>query len=324
MLYKDRVYRDIELNDKLVLDIINSKAFQRLKEINQHAISSFIMPKMDITRFEHCIGVYLLLKKLGADYEEQIAGLLHDISQTAMSHVQDFLFNRENHDYHEEHFERILTESEIPEILEKNNVSSKNILNQEKYTLLENEYPDLCADRVDYFYRDCLMYGLLTKEGVDNSLNNLRIFNNEIVFNDKDSAHFFATAYIKANKEMWSNTMHIFWYNVMAGIMEIGLKHNIITENDFFLTDTLVYNKLKSSNNHEIKERFKLLNTNISLISDKKNFDFHLKPKPRIVDPKIMVNNQLVRLSQLDGKYKEEMDKYKKELEQGYFVRIIK
>ena len=35
----------------------------------------------------------LLIKKLGGSVEEQIAGLLHDVSHTAFSHVIDYVFD---------------------------------------------------------------------------------------------------------------------------------------------------------------------------------------------------------------------------------------
>jgi HD superfamily phosphohydrolase len=36
-------------------------------------------------------SVLLILNKLGVDYKEQIAGLLHDISHKSFSHVYDWI-----------------------------------------------------------------------------------------------------------------------------------------------------------------------------------------------------------------------------------------
>ena len=51
------------------------------------------VPVQERDPFEHSLGVYLLLRRLGADRREQVAGLLHDISHTAFSHAVDFLIS---------------------------------------------------------------------------------------------------------------------------------------------------------------------------------------------------------------------------------------
>jgi len=50
------------------------------------------------TRFDHSVGVMLLIRKLGAGsspasalLKEQVAALLHDVSHTAFSHVIDYV-----------------------------------------------------------------------------------------------------------------------------------------------------------------------------------------------------------------------------------------
>ena len=55
-----------------------------------------------MTRFEHSLGVFALLRRLRAPRREQVAGLLHDISHTAFSHAVDFVFTSEEQDHHEQ------------------------------------------------------------------------------------------------------------------------------------------------------------------------------------------------------------------------------
>ncbi|MBI1961369.1 MAG: HD domain-containing protein, partial [Parcubacteria group bacterium] len=89
----DRVYGRWEVRDPLALSLIALPAFQRLYQVGQYGSYWFGLPNANTNRAEHSLGVYYLLKHFGASYEEQIAGLLHDISHTVFSHVIDYVYN---------------------------------------------------------------------------------------------------------------------------------------------------------------------------------------------------------------------------------------
>ncbi|MBI2636570.1 MAG: HD domain-containing protein, partial [Parcubacteria group bacterium] len=89
----DRVYGRWEVRDPLALSLIALPAFQRLYQVGQYGSYWFGLPHANTNRAEHSLGVYYLLKHFGASYEEQIAGLLHDISHTVFSHVIDYVYN---------------------------------------------------------------------------------------------------------------------------------------------------------------------------------------------------------------------------------------
>ena len=87
MEYVDSVYGMIQIDDPAVRALIASPSLQRLKEIDQAGFLTPFRPEEDkITRFEHSVGVYVLLKLYGASLEEQVSGLIHDVSHTAFSH----------------------------------------------------------------------------------------------------------------------------------------------------------------------------------------------------------------------------------------------
>ncbi|MFP9052094.1 HD domain-containing protein, partial [Enterococcus faecalis] len=86
--------------DGVLEELIKSAPVQRLKGIYQGGASFLVNRKWNVTRYEHSIGVMLLIKKLGGTIEEQIAGLLHDVSHTAFSHVVDVVFENQAEDYH--------------------------------------------------------------------------------------------------------------------------------------------------------------------------------------------------------------------------------
>ena len=107
----------------------------------------------------------LLIRQLGG-LQEQVAGLLHDVSHTAFSHVVDVVLENEAEDYHEAIFMDVIKQSSIPAILEKYGYEVENILDTSRWSLLEQSAPALCADRIDYTLRDRYFYGNLALEDI--------------------------------------------------------------------------------------------------------------------------------------------------------------
>src|SRR3954462_4493946 len=101
MRWNDRVYGDVSIDHPAILALIACPTFQRLRGIRQAGPSACAFPFKTVTRFEHSLGVHLLLRRLRADGREQVAGLLHDISHTAFSHAVDFVFSTEEQAHHE-------------------------------------------------------------------------------------------------------------------------------------------------------------------------------------------------------------------------------
>ncbi|MBM6839058.1 HD domain-containing protein, partial [Clostridium saudiense] len=166
--------------------------------IHQGGAIYLVNPNWNITRYEHSVGTMIFIKMIGGTLEEQIAGLLHDISHTAFSHVVDFALNKSNEDYHEEIFERIVESSDIPKILTKYGYDYKDILyNDNKWTLLERLAPALCADRIDYTLRDMYSYGYISLVAIQNFLESLQIVDKEIVINSISAAEWFVNTYYK-------------------------------------------------------------------------------------------------------------------------------
>src|SRR3989344_3073265 len=233
MLIKDKIYGDQIIENQLILDIVNTPEMQRLKGINQYGTYAFVSEMFNTTRFEHCLGVYFLLKKFNASFEEQIAGLIHDIPHTVFSHVVDYVYgDAEKQEYHENHHSRIIKNSKISYLLKKNNIDAEPILNENNFPLLEKEIPDLCADRLDYFMRDTFTL-------------------------KKSTAKDIANKFMDTNLSFWGIGFQAGSFQLLADIFKIGLKNDIITEDDFFTTDNEIIEKLKQSGNKQRLKDFK-------------------------------------------------------------------
>src|SRR5512141_2948426 len=118
MLYSDSIYGEIEIDESVLLDLVSTQALQRLRGVLQHGITALIGITPPVTRFDHSVGVLLLVRRLGGSLAEQIAALLHDVSHTAFSHVIDYVVDgHDSQSYHEEWKEPYLLGSDVPEIL---------------------------------------------------------------------------------------------------------------------------------------------------------------------------------------------------------------
>ena len=158
MIVEDILYGSFEIEEILVA-LISSEEIQRLKDVHMAGPAILINSAWNETRYEHSIGVMLLIKKLGGTLEEQIAGLLHDISHTAFSHVVDLVLYNETDDYHEQIKARLIEQSLIPTILKQHGFDYKKLLfDDEKWHLLEQKAPLLCCDRIDYTLREVYRY----------------------------------------------------------------------------------------------------------------------------------------------------------------------
>ncbi len=99
-IINDPVHGFIEIPRGVILELIDTDAFQRLRRIRQLALSSLVYPGAVHSRFNHCIGAFHLtrqaldiLKSKGVDISPEefegtlIAILLHDIGHGPFSHA---------------------------------------------------------------------------------------------------------------------------------------------------------------------------------------------------------------------------------------------
>jgi len=319
----DRVYGLQEITDSAAIELINSKALQRLKGISQEGTYS-LTHGFDITRLEHSIGVYLLLKKFNASRKEQLAGLIHDVNHPVFSHVCDFVFGSQaEEDFQDRHFKEFINETELPGILEKHGFKIKELLDLHSFKLLERQIPELCADRIDYILRSFIMQKLASLEKINAFLNALAVNRACFVFNDKALAKEFALLFIKVNNEYYASPYGTAMFCLLADAMKLGLKKGIISKADLFSTDEFVYGKLADSKDSEIINKLELISKKTIVKEDDKAFDYCTVKKQRFVDPGILLEGSVKRLSELDEGFNKALNQLKKSGKE-YKLRVLK
>ncbi|GAA0100969.1 HD domain-containing protein [Paraclostridium bifermentans] len=319
----DYIYGEFELEDVLI-ELINCDAVQRLKYIHQVGATYLIKEELNVNRLEHSIGVMLLIRMLGGSLKEQIAGLLHDISHTAFSHVIDFVFDNSDEDYHELIFDEVVINSKIPCILNKYGYDFKEILeNEEQWTILEKKAPRLCADRVDYTLRDMYKYGFTNKSEINEFLKNIQVVNGEIVTNDIESARWFLELYYTEVIDFFMNPINGYSYDKLSSAIKIAIDENELNLKDILKTDNEVIDILNRSENNKIKSLMKSLNKNVKLRINEDKYDIFIKGKTRLIDPGVGIRGKVYSLSELDNSVELINTKAKAKMEKGVYIEIL-
>ncbi|MDQ0352275.1 HD superfamily phosphohydrolase [Alkalibacillus filiformis] len=325
MLITDQLYGSYELEDVLQ-ELIESKRVQRLKGVHQGGASYLVKPKWDVTRFDHSLGVMLLVRKLGGSLEEQIAALLHDVSHTAFSHVVDYLLEHDNEDYHEQIYEQFIKHSGIPVILKKYGFQYEDILlDDSKWTLLEQPAPELCADRVDYTLRDMTQYGQITLHDAHTFLEHLIVVDGKMYLDNLRVAEWFVETYYKEVIDFFMDPLNIYGNDLLARALKLALNKGIIHREDFMKEDEQLLEKVRSSNDSEVMSLLEQLQPGAHVMSDENDYDIHKQGKVRLIDPSILCEGKLVKASKRSNQIElMNQEAYKKSVAGAYVKVLIK
>ncbi|WP_278636731.1 HD domain-containing protein [Capnocytophaga sputigena] len=196
-IINDPIYGFIHIPSTLVFDIIEHPYFQRLRRINQMALSYLVFPGAKHTRFEHVLGCVFLMQKTVemlrfkgvqiSDKEAEglyIAILLHDIGHGPFSHAMEHsIVEGISHE-----------EISLCFMQELNKVFNGKL--ETAIAMFQGTYPrkfmhqlissQLDMDRADYLKRDSFYTGVA--EGNINSerlISMLNVRNDELVVEEK-------------------------------------------------------------------------------------------------------------------------------------------
>jgi hypothetical protein len=313
MIISDRIYGDFEITAPVILDLLSSPSMQRLKGISQLGLPQELHHEFTFSRWGHCIGVILVLRKLGASEEEQIAGLLHDVSHTAFSHVVDWVFgDRSNEDMQDQNHAAFLRRSEIPEILDRHGYSTDRIANHHLFSLLEQETPLVCADRFDYALREFPIETstLCVSHVIDHG--------GKMTFTDFDIALAFGSAFNKRNMQHWGGFESASRYGILAHAIRRGLEIGALEKNDFWKDDAFMLDAMMSSGDEAILGCFIILEHD--RLDEFPREAASTMKKFRYVDPLFLEGDIPRRLSEIDEPFAENIARNRQINNLGVFL----
>jgi len=320
MIIADRIYGRFDITEPVLLELLKSPAVLRLKKISQHGVPGKYYGSSGYSRYYHSLGVMLVLRRLGASLEEQVAGLIHDASHLAFSHVADWVFadgHKGKEDYHDLSHDQFIRKTEIPQILSRYGLDTERILNGNNFPLLENQLPNICADRLDYTLQE--IYRSADKKVVGKYLNGVINFKNEIVFESKNSGLSFAENYLRLQRELWGGENDSVRYNDFSEILKDALQKGIIDRVDFYKDEEKILAKLESSPDEKMMDALKIM-TLKNFLGIRKKRGLWVRRKFRYVDPKVLIDGKIKRVSELYPAFKKKIEREKIENEKGILV----
>ncbi len=196
-IINDPVHGFITVSDPLIYKIISHPWFQRLRRINQMAMSYLVYPGAVHSRLHHALGAYHLmqnalyeLKQKGVEITEEeeqgakIAILLHDVGHGPFSHALESLLVK-----------NLGHETLSMMIMEELNMEMQGKL-QTAIDIFKNSYPkkflhqlisgQLDVDRMDYLTRDSFFSGVIEGMiGCDRIVKMLTVHQGELMVEEK-------------------------------------------------------------------------------------------------------------------------------------------
>lgn len=324
MVVEDPVLGRHAVVEPLLVDLLATRAVRRLQGVHQAGAAYLVRSGRDASRHEHAVGVMLLLNRFGASLAEQAAGLIHDVSHTAFSHVADQVFDNRNESYHDQLFAELVLGSEIAAVFERHAIVLETVLDVHRWPLLERPLPDLCADRLDYTLRDLWHVGWINHDEIQSFLAALAVHDGQFVVTDLAAAVWFTEQYHRAVTELFMHPLELYANRRLADAIQAALHSRVLTSTDLLLEDTDVLDKLRAAGDATITRLLAGLRPGIGAIEDKARFDIHVFSKARYVDPSVLVDEDRVRkCSALQPSIKALHAEVQAKARDGVFVRIL-
>lgn len=324
------------VTDPCAIELINTPMMQRLQYIDQSGPQSYfgivngqptIVPHF--SRFEHSVGVYLLLVKAGVSHDQQIAGLMHDASHTVFSHLGDMLFgNGDGAKSYQDgiHIDCLRSHKEVMNVLGKYKIHVEDMdPDKEDYTALERPLPDLCADRIQYIIHTGVLLQRITSAQASQIIDDLEFKNGLWFFKNKETAVLFANISLHCLQALWGSEENQFFYLLFKHILLRAIAIGLVTADDLhYSVDQVILDRLQASDDSYIQRLLTYTQDwykHYTVVKYDES-DIHYKIKFRGVNPLVFTDNGLKRLTDIDHEYAQEYEKQKQWCHEGYGLKL--
>jgi len=321
-------------NEKLE-KYFNTKTFLRLKGkgmfcgMDYVSIKSMI-PNEFYSRYDHSKNIANTALKLTDDFNIVLAGAFHDVGTLSFAHVNSFKKNNSLiQDSDELNIKNVIMQDhELLNYLNDDRINIEDIINPDRYPLIDKKIPALCLDRVDGILATCLffakthtfdqikkLYNMLSYFENLNGMNDynserLNNFNGEIVLIENENSAF--EDFFKAINS-YSRILLTKENRYLVEMLGLALRYyediNLITEKDLFeLSEKEIISKILDSKYKDVLKDI----LSLEKVSYAKPLDSGLviisKPKIRQANPLCFSQMQICEIDEISGEFYHELN----------------
>lgn len=230
---------------------------QRLKEVGMNCGCEYTsFPRFDrcakYSRFDHSLGVGLIVWHFTASTAQALAGLFHDIATPAFAHVVDFLHgdHLRQESTEEGTTERIDGSPEIQSVLRSLGLTTADVCDYHRYPIADNDAPRLSADRLEYTLGNLIQFGFADETAVQALYDDLAVGKNEdgapeLAFRSEEKALAFARGALRCS-EVYVSDEDRYAMQMLAELLGSAIKAGILTERDLYTTEPEVLARLRA------------------------------------------------------------------------------
>jgi uncharacterized protein len=269
------------------------------------------------SRYEHSLGVALIIHHFSQDKRMTLSGLFHDIATPSFAHVIDFLKG--------DHLKQEATEERTSQILEnstviqkelgKINLTTKDVDDYHKYPIADNDTPKLSADRLEYTLHNLFNYSFASLEEIKEMYDDLALSKNEtgeteISFQHEKFARKFALLTLK-NSHVYVTNEDRYAMEYLSRVIKKAILDHHLTEEDLYTTEeNVIFLLSRHESDFENFQHFR----NLKVIHTEKKpihkDSYQIQAKKRFIDPLVIGKG---RISALDQEVRHAIDSFLRE-----------
>lgn len=202
------------------------------------------------SRYDHSVGVGLIVWHFTRDEKQALAGLLHDVATPVFAHVVDFLRGDYLTQESTEDGTRELIDGspELQRLLRKCGLCTDEVCDYHRYPIADNDAPRLSADRLEYTLGNLINFGLCGLPDVRRVYEDITVCRNEedfpeLAFRDAATALRFAEGALACSR-IYVSDEDRYSMQMLAELLREAIAEGVLSQADLMLGEPELLEKL--------------------------------------------------------------------------------